>query len=140
MKRINIHLTRKKITTAQAKRTVKSIASFTDSVMDRKLIESNRYGWFFVKSDNLPILSGEYFIDRKSKETIKLDLGKKTDTDKWSGAKWHERLYVYESAITAIKEKQPLLIDVDCDYYNRDRLDLYSGSSSSFIAPAAKLD
>lgn len=134
-----IVLTEERFAKEQANNTVKTMANFLDSVMEKGLIESNRYGWFFVGPDNAPIAIGEHFIDRKKRNVVGLDLNKKDDEKKWQDAEWHERLFVFESTIAAVAKGNPLVIDIDCDYFCRNRLDLYGGLSSDFIAPAAKL-
>src|SRR5271170_6968015 len=77
----------------------KSIANTTEVLMDRNFIEKYRHDWCWLNWKNTPTKIGWYKIDRINKRFIKIS------DKKASKLVWHERLFIYQSALTAVKKK-----------------------------------
>jgi hypothetical protein len=101
----------------------KIIASVTPTVLNQQLIEKSRGSWLFLDYQNAVDSKGKplesdtwYHVNRKDGILEKII---ERQADKLD---WHERLYVYPSALDAIKEKRPLPLYV---LYVHGRLGLF---------------
>lgn len=87
-----------------------SIANIDEVVMDKEFIEQFRHDWCWLSAKNLPQGVSWYRVDRADAQL------KKISFEEAKTLEWHERLYVYGSAIAAADQKMPLALYVGDEY------------------------
>lgn len=88
----------------------KKLASATETVLDKEFIEKLRHDWCWVGFEDTPAEKRWYRVDRENGKLIKIP------DDEASGLQWHERLFIYESALTAAKDGSPLALYIGDEY------------------------
>ncbi len=88
----------------------KSFASATETVLDQKFIEKYKDDWCWVSNKNIPLETRWYKIDRQNQCLIKIS------DDEASKLSWHERLFIYQSALIAVKENSYLALYIGGEY------------------------
>lgn len=86
------------------------LANITDLVMNKQFIKKARYDWCWLSCKNLPDQTGWYQIDRNSKLFTKIEERQAKKLE------WHERLFIYESAQAARKDKSVLALYIGDEY------------------------
>ncbi len=90
-------------------------ANIIDIALDQEYVEKYRHDWCWLDYKEVPSEIGWYKINRE-----KAILEKIADEEA-KNLIWHERLFVYESAIKAVNDKIPLALYIG-DEYNDARL------------------
>ncbi len=88
----------------------KEIATAMDTVLDREFIEKYRNDWCWVGNADTPTETGWYKVDRELQCLVKIS------DDQVSHLAWHERLFVYQSALAAMKEDSHLALYIGGTY------------------------
>ncbi len=81
-----------------------AFANINDIVLDKEYVEKYRHDWCWLDYNQTPNEVGWYKINRE-----KGVLEKTVDEDA-KNLEWHERIFIYESAIKAAQEKTPLAL------------------------------
>lgn len=92
-----------------------AFANIVDIALDKDYVEKYRHDWCWLNYNQTPNEVGWYKVNRE-----KGVLEKITEQDAKS-LQWHERLFIYESALKAVNEKIPLALYIG-DEYNDARL------------------
>ncbi len=92
-----------------------TFANINDIVLDKEYIEKYRHDWCWLDYNQTPSEVGWYKVNRE-----KGVLEKIVDEDA-KNLEWHERLFIYESALKAVNDKIPLALYIG-DEYNDARL------------------
>lgn len=95
---------------AQSIATGRSLATATETVLDQEFIEKYRDDWCWVGNENTPSQTGWYKVDRGNQKLVKIS------DDEPSRLTWHERLFIYQSALVAIKESSNLALYIGGEY------------------------
>lgn len=106
-------------------------------IFDLPFIKSVRNSWIFVHWKDAPTELGWHQVIREDGNHVY----KKITEEQAGKLEWHEKIYVHESTLKAIKEKRPLALDVAyyyCDY--RYRLYLYGDYGADGVARVAQVD
>ena len=88
----------------------KHLASATETVLDKQFIETHKDDWCWVSNSNTPTQTRWYNVDREHQRLVKIS------DDEASGLPWHERLFIYASALSAIKENSHLALYIGGEY------------------------
>ncbi len=125
----------------------KAIAPVVSTVTDREFMEQNKGMWMFVgfhdavDSKGNPLDADSWY--RVNRENSSLEKINKHEAET---LQWHERLYIDQSAPSAVHEKRPLALSVGdfyfCGYRHRNRLVLngYYGYGRHGIARVVQLE
>jgi len=118
-----------KITRSEAKVTIdkvdaaidsgKSVAKIAEVVMDKQFIEDSRHDWCWLSGEQIPPEPGWYRIDRDDERITK------TSDTIASDIEWHERLFIYPSALQAAKKGETLALYIGDEYADRRLSALY---------------
>lgn len=104
---MKINSSENKVSLDQMQTAIKSgyvLADINDIALDKDYVETNRHDWCWLDYKNLPASSSWYKVNRE-----KGVLEKIADSDA-ANLPWHDRLFVYESAVKAAQEKTPLAL------------------------------
>lgn len=93
----------------------KSLANVPEVVFDQAYLEKYRHDWCWLGASGIPSQVGWYKINRHDGQLEKIG---ESEAAKLA---WHERLYVYESALTAGTENSALALYIG-DEYTDNRL------------------
>jgi len=93
----------------------KSLANVPEVVLDQDYLTQYRHDWCWLGAGGIPEQTGWYKVNRQNQRLEKIDDKEAVNLE------WHERLFVYESAIKAAKENSALALYIG-DEYNDDRL------------------
>ena len=105
-------------------------------VFDLPFIKSARNLWVLVHWKGAPAEPGWHQVIREDKNHTY-----KKITERQAGdLEWHEKLYVHESALKAIKEKRPLALYIDYYYDDWNWLVLCGGYGACGVARVAQVD
>lgn len=88
----------------------KHIAGVAEAVMDEQFIERSRHDWCWLSGEHVPQETGWYEVDRRSQKLIKI-----ADAQA-SRLAWHQRLFVYASALNAAAKKSCLALYIGDEY------------------------
>ena len=88
----------------------KVIASAIETVMDKEYIEHHRHDWCWVGPTITSEQVGWHKIDREHDRLMNVD---RAEAEK---LEWHERLFVYESAMAAARENSSLALYIGDEY------------------------
>jgi len=88
----------------------KSIADITEVAMDQQFIERSRHDWCWLSADNVPPETGWYEVDRRNEQLTKITGTRAAELE------WHQRLFVYASALHAAATKGPLALYIGDEY------------------------
>lgn len=102
------------------------IATAVEAMLDRLLEEERRYPKVLVDWRNAPTETGWYMVDRDMRRLVKISDDREPSVD------WHERLYVYESAVKASREHRPMVMYLNYDDYGKPRLVLDGDGAGVF--------
>lgn len=97
----------------QIESTVKNgstVATIQDIVLDKDYLEKYRHDWCWLDYHRIPDESGWYKINREK------GVLEKIENDDAKDLQWHERLFLYESALQAAQEKTPLALYIGDEY------------------------
>ena len=97
----------------------KRIADITDVAMDKDFIERSRHEWCWLSGERVPSQTGWYEIDRRNERLTKIDEGRAAELE------WHERLFIYASAVSAAQKTGPLAFYIGDEYEDRRLSALY---------------
>ena len=97
----------------------KALAEITDVAMDKPFIERSRHDWCWLSGRNVPPETGWYMVDRHHARLTKI-----SDT-RAAELEWHERLFVYASALHAAQQNGPLALYIGDEYEDRRLSALY---------------
>ena len=104
---MKVNSSENKVSLDQIQTVIKSghvLADIHDIVLDHEYVEKNRHDWCWLDYKNMPSVSSWYKVNRE-----KSILERITENEA-KNLKWHERLFIYESAIKAAQEKTPLAL------------------------------
>jgi hypothetical protein len=97
----------------------KQVATIAEVAMDRQFIEQSRHDWCWLGCENVPREAGWYKVDREGRRLTRI-------TEKQAaGLEWHERLFIYASALTAAKGRGPLALYIGDEYEDKRLSALY---------------
>ncbi len=82
----------------------KEIATATETVLDQEFIEKYNNDWCWVGNKNIPTEMGWYKVEREKQQLEKISY------DEAAKLAWHERLFIYTSALIAAKEDSHLAL------------------------------
>lgn len=88
----------------------KNLATATETVLDKEFIEKYKDDWCWVGHDNTPLETRWYKVDRENKCLVKI-----SDEDVLT-LQWHERVFIYGSALSAAKEGSHLALYIGGEY------------------------
>lgn len=88
----------------------KDLATATETVLDQEFIEKYKDDWCWVGNKNTPVETGWYKVDRENQHLVKISF------DEASKLQWHERLFIYGSALLATKENSHLALYIGGEY------------------------
>jgi len=97
----------------------KNIADITEVAMDEQFIERSRHGWCWLSGENVPPETGWYEIDRHNERLTKIADVRASELE------WHERLFIYASALNAAEKNDPLALYIGDEYEDRRLSALY---------------
>lgn len=87
-----------------------ALASATETAMDRDFIEEYKDDWCWVSNRDIPKEIGWFKIDREKQNLNKVS------NDEALKIAWHERLFIYKSALIAAEEKNHLALYIGGEY------------------------
>jgi hypothetical protein len=90
----------------------KHLATVTETVLDQEFIEQLENDWCWVGNSNTPTETGWYRIDRQNQSLLK------ASREEAAKLPWHERLFVYQSALAAVQEESHLALYIGGEYYD----------------------
>ena len=88
----------------------RNLATATETVLDQEFVEKYKDDWCWVGNGNTPLEPRWYKIDRANQKLTKIR------ADQASRLAWHERLFIYQSALTATKEGSNLALYIGGEY------------------------
>ena len=88
----------------------RSLANATETALDQEFIEKYKDDWCWVGNENTPSETGWYKVDRENHKLVKIS------DNGVSRLTWHERLFVYQSALIAVKEGSDLALYIGGEY------------------------
>lgn len=97
----------------------KDVANVRDVVMDKEFVEKLRHDWCWLGYESMPTEMGWYRVDRAAQELIKISEKQASELE------WHERLFIYESALGAAKEQSYLALYIGDEYADNRLSALY---------------
>lgn len=86
------------------------LADVLDVAMDKEFLERSRHDWCWVGSKNIPAETGWFKVDRENSQIIKINEADASELE------WHERLYIYESALSTARQNSPLALYIGDEY------------------------
>jgi len=104
---MKVHSSKNKVSLDQIQTAIESsntLADINDIALDKEYVEKNRHDWCWLDYKNIPEVSGWYMVNR---EKSALEIVAVDDAVK---LQWHERVFIYESAIEAAKKQTPLAL------------------------------
>jgi hypothetical protein len=108
-----------------------AVANVAETVMDGEFVERSRYEWYWLSGQDIPPKTGWYKIDRADRRL------KKIHRDQAAELEWHERLFLYASALSAAKENSLLALYIG-DEYEDGRLSALYLCGPDVLARAAQ--
>jgi hypothetical protein len=87
-----------------------AVANVAETVMDGGFIERSRYEWYWLNGQDIPPETGWYEVDRGDRRLRKIG------RDEAAELEWHERLFLYASALSAAKENRLLALYIGDEY------------------------
>lgn len=87
-----------------------SKANIEEIVMDKEFIQRFRHDWCWLSAEKLPKEVGWYKVDRNNLQLQRVSFQQAGELE------WHERLYVYGSAIAAVGQNMPLALYIGDEY------------------------
>ncbi len=109
----------------------KQIANITEVAMDKQFIERSRHDWCWLSGESVPPEMGWYKIDRHKEQLTKIAEIHASELE------WHERLFIYASALNAAATNGPLALYIG-DEYEDKRLSALYLCGPDVLAPVAQ--
>jgi hypothetical protein len=111
-----------------------SMANIEEIVMDKEFVKQSRHDWCWLSNKNVPEEVGWYKIDRENCRLAK------TKFEEAARLEWHERIYVYGSALAAVHEQMPLALYIGDEYSDGRLTALYLCGPDVLTWVATKVD
>jgi hypothetical protein len=93
----------------------KELAEIPEVVMDEEFLRRCRHDWCWLGGNGIPPNAGWYEVDRANGRLTAITDGRASQLE------WHERLFVYPSALSAAEKKSALALYIG-DEYDDNRL------------------
>jgi hypothetical protein len=97
----------------------KTIADITEIAMDKQFIDRSRHDWCWLSGKNTPPETGWYEVDRHHEQLTKIADATASELE------WHERLFIYASALHAAETNGVLALYIGDEYEDRRLSALY---------------
>ncbi len=88
----------------------KKVADITEVAMDQQFIERSGHDWCWLSGENVPPELGWYEVDRHNERLTKIAATHASELE------WHERLFIYASALHAAETGGPLALYIGDEY------------------------
>lgn len=109
----------------------KEVATATETVLDREFIEKYNADWCWVGNKDTPAETGWYRVEREHQRLAKIS------NDEVLQLAWHERLFIYGSALAAVREDSHLALYIG-GKYNDGRLEALYLCGPDYLAWVAQ--